>query len=409
MNYNKDNSCFICHKCLHTFFLKSDLERHLHKKEVCDSAYNCLLSLEEIRVRSLNKRYYFSNNIINPLNLEIYQLIHLVNNFDKKLNIIYSLIDLSMQNTNEKQNISQNDLSNIDLKNHIVMIDGKKNYKCLNCSTVYKRKESLISHIYNKDLCDRNKGKNQIIGNDLINGQIEDNKLTHSYTTVIQNGNNIQNANNIQNNTIQNNNAMQNNYNVKMNDFIENNYSHSHIPFDLVKNKDFYLYKNFLSLLLENDENKNIYFDGKYAYVYSDGALKRIQNDKAGCLILEKLDKTMKSYIYSNPRCLNNDYSYVNKYYSVTRNKYVNDTIYKPYNPDTRSYDYCETNNIRTRDKCLSDITQVCNMYKEKTKQIMKDKECDKYEIDTNYQVNIPFYESAKMRNKAFLENDKYY
>ncbi len=39
----------------------------------------------------------------------------------------------------------------------------------------------------------------------------------------------------------------------------------------------------------------------------------------------------------------------------------------------------------------------------------MKDKEYDKYEIDSNYQVNIPFYESSRTRNKAFIDNNKYY
>ena len=102
-------------------------------------------------------------------------------------------------------------------------------------------------------------------------------------------------------------------------------------------------------------------------------------------------------------------FSHVHKYYSTIRNKYVADTLYKPYDIETNKFLYCETNNIRTRDKCLSDITQVINLNKDKTKQIMKDKECDKYEIDTNYQINIPFYESSRMRNKAFLDNQKYY
>ncbi len=78
MNYNKDNSCFLCHKCLHPFFLKSDLQRHLDKKEPCESKYNCLLSKDEIINKSKSKRYYFYNNI-NPNNLETYQKIILIN------------------------------------------------------------------------------------------------------------------------------------------------------------------------------------------------------------------------------------------------------------------------------------------------------------------------------------------
>ena len=47
------------------------------------------------------------------------------------------------------------------------------------------------------------------------------------------------------------------------------------------------------------------------------------------------------------------------------KNKYIFDTIHKPYNIDTKKFDYCETRNIRTRDKCLSEITQICNLHKD--------------------------------------------
>ncbi len=32
MNYNKENSFYICYCCLHMTFLKTDLEKHLNKK-----------------------------------------------------------------------------------------------------------------------------------------------------------------------------------------------------------------------------------------------------------------------------------------------------------------------------------------------------------------------------------------
>ncbi len=413
MNYNKNNSCYVCHKCLHKFFLKTDLERHLNKKEVCESTYNCLLTIDEIKIKSLNKRYYFNNNI-NPNFLETYQIIYLINNFNEKINIINEL-NIHSNNTeiqnNELNNDNQinNQINNQtnDINKHIVMIDNKKHYKCFKCNKIYKKKESLVYHLFNQELCNKNKiindviNKNTNINNNIIQQNIlNDNKIVN---------NNIQNIQNINNNSSQNNNNSQNNYNFELKDFIENNYSYSHIPQNMILNKDFYLHKNFLNLIMENDENKNIYFDGKYAFVYSDGSLKRIQSDKAGYLILEKLDKAIGLYICSNPKSFNEDYSYVDKYYSITKNKYIYDTIYKPYNVDTKKFDYCETKNIRTRDKCLSEITHICNLHKDKTKDIMKNKEYDKYEIDTNYQVNIPNYESSKMRNKGFIDTNKYY
>ncbi len=405
MNYNKNNSCFICHKCLHTFFLKTDLERHVSKKEVCESKYNCLLSMEDIKSKSVNKRYYFYNNI-NPNSLETYQRINLVNNYHEKLNIIQNISEISKSNKNPIINKD----TNININDYVFMIDQKKHYKCLECKTIYKKRESMINHIYNKDLCNKNKLINSITNpSEFMNNVVQTSQETNLQNFIYQNQSNTQIVNNIQNNHVQNNNNSQNSYSVKINDFIENNYTYSHIPLNKIQNKDFYLYKNFLHMILENDENKNIYFDGKYAFIYSDGGLKRIQSDKAGCLLLEKLNKAICLYICSNPQSFTENFEYVDKYYSIIRNKYVFDTIYKPYNIETKKYDYCETNNIRTRDKCLSDITQVCNMYKERTKQIMKEKEYDEHEIDTNYQVNIPFYESSKMRNKAFLDNGKYY
>ncbi len=413
MNYNKNNSCFLCHKCLHPFFLKSDLQRHLDKKEPCESKYNCLLTNEEIKEKSKNKRYYFYDNI-NPNDLEIYHKIILVNKYQEKLNVIYHLSDLK-----EEKNIENNNnyekvklIKNID--DCIVIIDGKKRYKCFLCNTSYKNKNTLIEHFNNKELCDKKRLLNCVIENvnkEILNKELVNKDVSNNNKNIILNNNQFiqNNNNNIQNIQNVNNNLSQNNYNFELKDFVENNYSHSHIPRNAIQNKDFYLHKNFLNLIMENDENKNIYFDGKYAFIYTDGGLKRIQSDKAGYLVLEKLDKAIISYIYSNPQSLKEDFSYVDRYYSVMKNKYIFDTIHKPYNLETRKFDYCETRNIRTRDKCLSEITQICNLHKDKTKEIMKSKEYDKYEIDTNYQVNIPNYESSRTRNKGFIDTGKYY
>ncbi len=228
MNYNKNNSCYVCHKCLHKFFLKTDLERHLNKKEVCESTYNCLLTIDEIKIKSLNKRYYFNNNI-NPNFLETYQIIYLINNFNEKINIINEL-NIHSNNTeiqnNELNNDNQinNQINNQtnDINKHIVMIDNKKHYKCFKCNKIYKKKESLVYHLFNQELCNKNKiindviNKNTNINNNIIQQNIlNDNKIVN---------NNIQNIQNINNNSSQNNNNSQNNYNFELKDFIENNY-----------------------------------------------------------------------------------------------------------------------------------------------------------------------------------------
>jgi hypothetical protein len=407
MNFNKDNSFFVCHRCLHITFLKTDMEKHCNRYRLCEAKYNCLLSIQEINEKSLNKRYYLCNNQVKEI--EKYHLINLVNNYNEKINIINNLFHLqkiennNIENNNiESNNIQSNEMQNIesenkyDINNFIIIMDGIKYYKCPDCLTKYKKKENFINHIKNTNAC-----QNKIALNNAIQNKLEKKINNNQYITnnIQQNTlNNILNQNNYQTNN--------NNYSMKVNDFIEDNYSYDHIPRNLIKDKDFYLYKNFLKHVIENDSNKNIYFDNKYAFFYSDDGLRRIPSDKAGYLILEKLKTTIELYIHSNPNCINNDYQHINKYYNTMKNKYVVDTIYKPYDPETNTYMYCETKNIRTRDKCLSDITSVLNDSKERTKELMKEKGFDKKEIDTNFQINIPYYESSKMRNKAFLHDE---
>jgi hypothetical protein len=412
MNFNKDNSFFVCHRCLHITFLKTDMEKHCNRYRICEAKYNCLLSIQEVNEKSLNKRYYLSNN--NVKEIEKYHLINLVNNFNEKINIINNLFHLHKNNQIEDNKIKNNQIEDnkiknnqiedneYDIKKFIIMIDGIKHYKCPDCLTKYKKKENFVNHLKNLIACQNKIALNNAIKNKLEN-TLNNTNNNHNITQNIQQNtmNNILNQNNYQTNN--------NNYSMKVNDFIEENYSYDHIPRNLIKNKDFYLYKNFLKYVIENDDNKNLYFDNKYAFFYSDGGLRRIPNDKAGYLVLEKLRTTIELYIHSNPHSINNDYQHINKYYNTMKNKYTVDTIYKPYDPETNTYLYCETKNIRTRDKCLSDITSVFNDCKERTKEIMKDKGFDKKEIDTNFQINIPYYESSKMRNKAFLHDDYKY
>lgn len=436
MKLTKENSGYVCHRCFYISFSKNDMNKHCNKKNICKAIYNCLYSDTEYKELSINNRYYFMEKNANINFLSISQLIHLVTKYNNNvINVITNVSELSNYNKktennleidlkeNYKINLEKNikidteeklditpysiqDDEYVKKEDYIIFVDGVRKFKCLRCSSIYLRKENLERHLKNSKNCENRRVFNStIIKNKLLNN------VNSPFNQInIQNlNNNIQNNQNIQNIQNVNNNLAQNNYNFELKDFVENNYSHSHIPRNVIQNKDFYLHKNFLNLIMENDENKNIYFDGKYAFVYTDGGLKRIQSDKAGYLVLEKLDKAIISYIYSNPQSLKEDYSYVDRYYSVMKNKYIFDTIYKPYNIDSKKFDYCETRNIRTRDKCLSEITQICNLHKDKTKEIMKNKEYDKFEIDANYQVNIPNYESSRTRNKGFIDNGKYW
>jgi hypothetical protein len=413
MNFNKYNSCYICHRCLYTSFLKSDMEKHCNKKKICDVKYNCLLSLKVSNELSISKRYYFieKKDDIPISELDKFYLIKLVVNYDQKLNIItenfesYNHIESDNNGINNENQIIIHEMNNENNKNEendknytkndysqfIVYIDGIRHFKCFECNSVYKRKENLISHLNNISICENRKILNLAL-------QKKDKKINKNNNTVI---------NNIQNNNIQNNNNMEKTYNYKICDFVEDNYVHDHIPFDIIKNKDFFLYKNFLNLLLENDENKNIYFDNKYAFFYSDEGLKCVPSDRAGYVLLEKIDKALKSFMYSSNRVNNEEFANIERYYSLIIKKYKFDTIYRPYDHTIHKFSNCVTNNLRTRDKCLSDITQVLSKHKDKTKQIFKTNEYDKYEIDTSYKIAIEDYESERNRYKAFIDNGR--
>ncbi len=49
MNFTKDNSGFICHRCLYVCFGKSDMVKHCNKKNICKNNSNCLFNQTEYK------------------------------------------------------------------------------------------------------------------------------------------------------------------------------------------------------------------------------------------------------------------------------------------------------------------------------------------------------------------------
>ena len=301
---------------------------------------------------------------------------------------------------------------------YICYVDGERRFKCMRCMSIYKRKESLIKHLKNKKSCDekymftqrmiRNK-EEESMGKGICFGASAGASTGASTGTKDRCGP-VQNILNIQHNS--NNNNIQNISNCKLvvSDFIEHKYAHNHIPAKFIEKDDFYLLKNFLNAIMVNQKNRNIYFEGKYAFFYADGCLKRIPADKAGYIILEKIRDCIEYYIRQNPlrKKPSEEYVYVYIYYEVMAKKYKFDTLYRPYVHKTQSYIPCETANIRTRDTHLSEMTQVVNAYKDLTRDIMTELGCYQIEIDTNYNVNIPDYASSRKRNKEFIDANPY-
>ncbi len=87
VKFTKDNLCYMCPKCLHLFFQKNDMTRHIKRKTPCKQAYICSLSGSEI-LRKSHNRYYFHGVTKFPL-LSTSQKINMLTQYDGELNMIY--------------------------------------------------------------------------------------------------------------------------------------------------------------------------------------------------------------------------------------------------------------------------------------------------------------------------------
>ena len=505
MTYTKDNSFFMCHRCLHTFFFKADVKRHLSKQKKCESQYNCLMNDHEIFLKSTNKRFYFPGHEKLP-NLEKHHLIKLVSDYYQAINIIpgisflnkpnniitsisskvdnsllesdklsatpplpskpvrsikemmenfigksfdcdddlrcsrleelrYSLdpkdpkrvddfpqplsTDLSggmsvepsdesdslsidgncekmllLQSLMEFINSKKSDetilaLSKVKAKPSFVTEDGSAQNKCKYCERIFTRRDNYIRHIQTSAKCCNNEDYKEMM--DKEKGRV------NNYNSVYNISNNIQN--------VQNNGNNHNKIEVKVRDFFGDPFEYIHIPNELVHDKEFFLHQNFIQHLFENDVNKNIYFENKYAFIYTNKGLTRIPSDKAVYLILDKLDSAIGSYLRSNSLINPDDYEFVMRFYSVVTKKFLTDSIHRVYDVEKREFIPFETKNIRTRDKYMSEVIQCLSKIKGRTKELLQLLiENSNGEIDTNYKLNIPFFESALMRNKGFEE-----
>lgn len=549
MTYTKENSFFVCHRCLHTFYYKADVKRHLSKQKICDPQYNCLISNQEILLKSTHKRFYFPGAEIFPP-IKKHHLLCLVSDYHQEINVIPNLSilnipknrpdlfdhQMSLPLTNEdyhmvisttddgtsdlkdstcnsvaaqvdatdykideiqsalpeesikmvqvlfdkfiantkrdnassslslspdgsdhqesdpidqKDNEVEEDVgtllmqSLIDLlgkttcdqsarskgeprlrnKNHSVISnddatdnatedgseadsisaysdkvsvtsymiteDGKPTYQCEKCDRVFTRKDNFNRHVKNTKSCSEKEAYKKMI-------------IATSQKQINNNIYNISNSQTINNSGVNN---YENKIEVKVRDFFGAPFEYIHIPNELVRKKDFFLHHNFIPYVFENDANKNIYFENGYAFIYTNKGIIRIPSEKGVYMILEKLDSTIGSYLRTNSLINPDDYAFVIWFYSVVRNKYLTDSIYREYDVETHQFFPFETKNIRTRDKYMSEVIKIVNAYKGRIMEILQPFiDNNNGEIDTNYKLNIPYYESSRMRNKGFEE-----
>lgn len=213
--------------------------------------------------------------------------------------------------------------------------------------------------------------------------------------------NNLHNLNNtnIFNNNFHNSNMNKNNYNLVMNDFIKDNYDLTHINDEYYKNKDFFMFHNFLDQVMLNEKNRNIYFNDDKAIYLNDNEINKMSDEKAGLLLLHKLGKSFDYLIDKQDDETKQFYSFIPNYYRIIQGQYKFDTLYKEYDIDNKKFISTGDNNMfRARDRHLMKIKKVLEKYSNTTRKKLNNY-LDNGEILT-FEPNIEDFISKRYRYK---------
>ncbi len=404
---------YICHYCIdYKTDSLSDMIRHYKRKTKCQC--NTMFNYEDCIYLS-RKKFTFNKdvNIDNLVKSDyLYIITHYLdneniinknfinqNNIYNKNNNIKNNIDNNTGNNNiniNNNNIDNNNIDNNNTGNNSTKIDNNSNiienddivlykpdsktkitkhfnniyynkktrmYICGNCESEYTYLHNLKRHL-EKNTCVKRVEKIQIldeVNKGLINIIKKENQTINNTYIGTQN-NNIQNNNNPQNNT----------YNFNMKDFAHDHYDISHIKDDFYSKKDFFLYPIFLDAIMQNKNNHNIFINDNEAIIYTDNELNKMNSDKAGYMVLDKLSQSVDQLIYKNDKETQNYYAFVQKYYHVIKGHYKHDTIYKEYDVDERQFIYTSNSrSFRSRDKYLAKISGTLSRYKNSARENM--------------------------------------
>jgi hypothetical protein len=384
---------YICHYCAsYITSSRKDIKNHFERKNICKCM--TLYSYEESKILSLSKKFIILVDI-DKLILDDY--LYIINNYNNKKN--YILPHFKEDNTNKeiskesiKENIkreieefkkslnediyniidSENEsdicsdeedkkMNNIKNKKTLNNIEFKKKYfnsetnkyVCPDCLIDYTTKFYLVKHLKNKKACEENQQMNILLAKSTEITKINKEKELKQNEEIKKH---ITQNIGTQNINIQNNNSNTNNntYNLLIKDFVHDNYDITHIKDSFYQKKDFFLYHNFLRVIMENKKNHNIFFTNNEAIIYTDKELNKMNSDKAGYLLLDKLSKSFEQLIHKQDIEVQEYYAFITKYYNVVKGQYKHDTIFKDYDVEERRFVYTANSGMfRSRDKYL--------------------------------------------------------
>lgn len=373
------NTFHLCHYCLdYMSNLKSDVNRHLTKLHKC-KPYSILFSFEEAIQKSLHTKYIF---YIDKNKLTKNDLLFIISNYHNVKNHIFenfrdpiyiaknndSLFTKEELETqyNIKNQLKEEEIEEIII-NEVEDEIKKEEYKCYHCESNFTTKHNLLKHLENETVCNNRKKQNELIKKNKER-ELQNREITNYHNQAIIN--NIQNIENQQNNNILNNNMNKNNFQVKIKDFVKENYDLTHIDDSFYTKKDFFLYNNFLTEIMLNEKNRNIYFVDNEAIFLSDNQLNKMSDEKAEYLILEKMEKAFEIFMNKQNDDAKKYYSFINKYFRVIKGHCKHDTILKHYNTELRQFEYeGDSGKFRARDVYLVNIKRIFEKHNKDTRE----------------------------------------
>ncbi len=420
-----NQTLYICHYCVdYKTSSKMDMKKHFDRKKKCQCMN--LVSYENAKLLTLSKKFHFTFDYTHLLKDDF---LYIIKNFNCYENVIHEnfykmkpvkndFLNSILKNKNEtKQNITNeiiqicqnNELSEDEKFKKMYYNEEKERFVCDKCAKEYTTKRNLVKHLKNKKSCELRIQINEIMKEslriaeirrereekerkELLSHLVQPNDLRRDVQNIQNNLNNIQNINN------NNNNTQNNTYNLSIKDFVHESYDLTHIKDSFYAQKDFFIYPNFLRVIMENKKNQNIFFANNEAIIYSDNELNKMSSDKAGYLVLDKLSQSFNQLLNKQDEEVRDFFAFITKYYSVLKGQYKHDTIFKDYDVDERRFFYTANSGMfRSRDKYLSKIVSIINQNSGNVRQNMNIKGTEIKDIPL-INPSIEDFASAKMR-----------
>ncbi len=441
---NQNTEVYICHYCVDYITpFKMSMKRHFNRKRECQCMN--LIPYENSKILSLSKIFIFSfdytkllkddflyiiknfNCYKNYIDKNFHQIVPPKNDFldtimkdkvgkCKKTSIsIYDIMNNVNHESSDESEYDECDnheenLTDEEKFKKLYYHEEKDKYICDRCEKEYTSKQNLIKHLKNPKSCELKVQINQIMEESLKIAEIRREKERKEREALeahlvkggkdgqasLQNFQNIQN--NIQNINNNNNNTHHNTYNFAIKDFVHESYDLTHIKDSFYQQKDFFIYPNFLRMIMENKKNQNIFFANNEAIIYSDNELNKMSSDKAGYLVLDKLSQSFNQLMNKQDEEVRDFFAFITKYFNVLKGQYKHDTIFKDYDVDERRFVYTSNSGMfRSRDKYLSKIVSIINQNSNNVRQNLNIKGDEIKDIPL-VNPSIEDFASARMR-----------